>query len=474
MQQTNTPLPPAAQALPGPRFAVAGLTCLRPMRQDYLGFIGAVQSQHPDIAAWRVGWERMVHVFHPDWMRQVLVDQSDGWIRWERATDNFAQSMGQNVLVTEGAVWQRQRRMMLAGFTPKRVAAYAHHMVSACDEALQTLTTSVNEQPLDVQALMTHITMDVIVRTLFGHANAIDSARVSTAIRELSAEGYAQLFRPWNLPMWWPSAGMRRARAARDFLNALIAAQIETRRRALGQGSVDETQVSDLLAMLLLAQDPENPGQGLSTQEVHDQTMVMFQAGHETSATALTWWAGLVARHPEVLARLQTEVDTVLQGAPPTSERLQQMPWLQASLKEAMRLYPPAALLMTRRTLRDLDCGPWKIAKGSLVTITPALIQRDPRWFAEPDHFKPERFLPGAPEFPRSAWLPFGTGPRVCLGQHFAMLEMGVIAALLLQRFSLHWPTQQPWPEREVHITLQPKTPMKLVFRARPFNGRGN
>lgn len=437
------------------------------MRRDYLGFIGAVQQQYPDFASWRVGGEQVAHVFHPDWVRQVLVDQADGWIRWERATDTFSQTLGQSVLVTEGAVWQRQRRMMQAGFTPKRVAAYAQHMVSAGDEALQRLTASVTDHPLDVQALMTQITMDVIVRTLFGHAREIDSARVSTAIRDLSAEGYAQLFRPWNLPMWWPSAGIRRARAARDFLNDLIAAQIKTRRQALAQASAPEAQATDLLAMLLLAQDPEHPGQGLSAQEVHDQTMVMFQAGHETSATALTWWAGLVARHPEVLARLQAEVDTVLQGAPPTSEHLQQMPWLQASLKEAMRLYPSAALLMTRRALRDLDCGPWTIAKGSLIAITPALIQRDPRWFAQPEHFMPERFLPGAPEFPRSAWLPFGTGPRVCLGQHFAMLEMGVIAALLLQRFSLHWPTQQPWPEREVHITLQPKTPMQLIFRAR-------
>jgi cytochrome P450 len=223
----------------------------------------------------------------------------------------------------------------------------------------------------------------------------------------------------------------------------------------------------DLLTMLRLARDPEHPDQGLSAQELHDQTMVMFQAGHETSASALIWWSGLIAKHPDVGQRIHAEVDAVLQGYAPTPATLQQLPWLQASLKEAMRLYPPAAVLMARRACTDVTVGPWTLPKGDLIAFTPYVIQRDARWFDTPNAFKPERFLPGAPEIPRGAWIPFGTGPRVCIGQHFAMLEMGLIAAMLMQRFSLHWPETAAWPEGDYAITLRPATPMRLQLKSR-------
>ena len=219
--------------------------------------------------------------------------------------------------------------------------------------------------------------------------------------------------------------------------------------------------------MLRLARDPENPEQSLSAQELHDQTMVMFQAGHETTATAMTWWSGLIARHPDVAERIHAEVDAVLRGQTPTPATLQQMPWLQASLKEAMRLYPPAAVLMTRRAIKDVKVGPWTLPKGQLIAFTPFVIQRDPRWFESPSEFKPERFLPGAPDIPRGVWMPFGTGPRVCIGQHFALLEMGLIAAMLMQRFRLEWPGCEPWPEGDLAVTLRPAQAIRLKLHPR-------
>lgn len=464
MSHTNTP-----QTIPGPQFKWWGLPALLDIRKDYLGGLTKRRQAHPDIARWRVVGEHVVHVFHPEMVRQVLNDEADGWIRWERATATFAQSMGQNVLVTEGALWQRQRRMLQAGFAPKRVAAYAQHMSDACATALDSLPATGTDAVHDMHAFMTQVTMDVIVRALFGHARQIDSTQVSQAIYALSEEGYAQLFRLWNLPMWFPLRGIRKARQGRDFLNELIAREIAQRRQELASQSIEKRtqESSDLLTMLLNARDPEHPEQGLSAQEVHDQTMVMFQAGHETSANALTWWAGLIAQHPQIQNRLQAELHECLQGQTPTLESVQKLPWLQASLKESLRLYPPAAILMTRRATRDVACGSWRIAKGDLIAITPAVIQRDERWFSEPDRFMPERFLPGAPEIPRGAWIPFGTGPRVCLGQHFAMMEMAIIAAMVLQRFSLDWPASQPWPQREVGITLRPGSKMGLVLRPR-------
>ncbi len=428
------------------------------MRANYLGFVGRLQSQHPDIAHVQVLNEHIVHVFHPEWVREVLVDQSDALIRWERATEIFSVVMGQSVLVTEGTSWQRQRRMLQPGFTPKRVTGYAALMTSAVQDALVDLAQRPEEQSVNMDALMTTMTLDVILRALFGSHQVRDARPIAEANQTLSHSGIDEMFKPFSWPQWMPLPSVRKVRQAKQTLDRVIQQHIQARSAAQQQES------EDLLTMLQQARDPEHPEQGLSAQELHDQTMVMFQAGHETTATAMTWWSGLIARHPEVAERIHAEVDAVLQGKTPTPDTLQQLPWLQASLKEAMRLYPPAAVLMTRRTIKDVKVGSWTLSKGQLIAFTPYVIQRDPRWFESPDEFKPERFLPGAPDVPRGAWMPFGTGPRVCIGQHFAMLEMGLIAAMLMQRFRLVWPEDATWPELNLGLTLRPHHPIRLNF----------
>ena len=446
---------------PGPRDRLWGLNHLRDMQPDYLGFLAGLQRQHPDIAHIRVLNEHMTHVFHPDWVRSVLVDQSDALIRWERATEVFSVAMGQSVLVSEGSQWQRQRRMLQPGFTPKRVAGYAALMASATHDALTALARQACGQNVNMDVLMTDMTLEVILRALFGSHEVQDVRPLSKAIQTLSHAGFSEMFKPFSWPLWMPLPSVRKVRSARNALNAVIQQHIQI------QQSAAQDEGADLLTMLRLARDPEQPDQGLSAQELHDQTMVMFQAGHETTATAMTWWSGLIARHPEVAKRIHAEVDAVLQGQLPTVPGLQQLPWLQASLKESMRLYPPAAILMTRRTCKAVNVGPWTLPKGHLINFTPYVIHRDARWFEAPEAFRPERFLPGAPDIPRGAWIPFGTGPRVCIGQHFAMLEMGLIAAMLMQRFSLEWPDENPWPDADLAITLRPAVPILLRLRPR-------
>ena len=453
---------------PGPSAKGWGLNHLNAMRKDYLGFVTHLQRQHSDIAHLQIFHEHITHVFHPDWVRDILVNQSDAIIRWERATQVFSLAMGQSVLVTEGTQWQRQRRMLQPGFKPKRVTGYAELMAQATREALDTLTNRSSQNGINIEALMTRMTLDVILRTLFGQHQVTDAHPVAEAIQTLSHYGMTQLFMPFSWPMWMPLPSVRRARSALHTLNQLIAQHIHA------QQTKANDEGDDLLTMLRLARDPDNPTQGLNAQELHDQTMVMFQAGHETTATALTWWCGLIARHAEVAQRLHEEVDSVLQGQVPTPETLTQMPWLQATLKEALRLYPPAAVLFTRRTCKDVTIGPWRLPKGHLIALTPYVIQRDARWFESPEIFKPERFLLDASDTPRGAWIPFGTGPRVCIGQHFAMLEMGIIAAMLMQRFHLTWPHDAPWPTEDLAFTLRPATPMVLNLKRRETTRDGD
>lgn len=450
------PLAPARP--PGPPTPWWGLPTLRRMRRDYLGFVSALQREHGDVTFMQLGPEPAYDVFDPALVRQALVDQADHLIRWERGIEIFSQAFGQSVLVTEGPTWQRQRRMLMPGFSPKRVQGYGALMVIAAQGALDAALPSGQRQAdVDVGALTSALTMDVILRTLFGQSAPDEAGNIARATAIASQNAMREMFWPVTLPDWLPLPGKRAKRWALRTLHASVARHI-AQRRSLPAGTAPQ---DDLLAMLLSARD-ETGGSGLSVQEVHDQCMVMFQAGHETSATALLWWAWLMATHPEAQGRARAELDRVLRGRAPEAADVTALDLLGAGLKEAMRLYPPAGALMSRRVVRPIELGPWQLPSGALLRITPWVIQRDPRWFAEPEAFRPERFVAGAEAPPRGAWLPFGTGPRVCIGQHFAMLEMTLVAALMLQRFELQTVPGEPAPEPDFNVTLRPKQPLRL------------
>jgi cytochrome P450 len=225
----------------------------------------------------------------------------------------------------------------------------------------------------------------------------------------------------------------------------------------------------DILDMLLAARD-EQPGSSaatLSSQEVRDNCHVLFGAGFDTAASALTWWIGLMAAHPEVVSRLRTELETA--GREPAAETVARLPFLNATLKEAMRLYPPSTALITRVAQRDLRVGDVVIPKRTLVVVPIWHLHHDARSFPEPMAFRPDRFMPGAPSFPRGAYLPFGAGPHVCLGQHFAAIEMALIAARLVTEFNFAFATDNSLPEPIVDLVLKPKTRMRVQFtRRRP------
>lgn len=431
-----------------------GLPVLAAMRRDYLAVIAA-QRPLGDLVRQRVLGERAVDVFDPELLRAVMVEHADALVRWERGPEVFEGLMGQSVLVTEGAIWQRQRRMLMPAFAPRRVAGYAALMTEAAVAGLDRVA----DGPVAMDVLYSHLTMDAISRTLFSTPIGADTAAAAEAVQVLSETALAEMFWPVTLPDWLPLPGKAAKRRAQRLLHGLLGEHIAAR-RASGE------QKNDLLGMLLALRD-EASGGALSPQEVYDQCMVSFQAGHETSATALLWWSWLLATHPEVQARARGEVDAVLAGRLPTAEDAGALPYLSATLKEAMRLYPPVAAVMTRRLTRAITLGGVTLPARTLVRVTPWLLHRDPRWWPdEPLAFKPGRFLDGAPhEIPRGAYIPFGLGPRVCLGQHFAVLEMTLIAALVLQRFTLDPTADAPVPR--MAVTLRPAAPLRLRLTSR-------
>jgi cytochrome P450 len=455
-----TPMPRVpGQLPPGPPSPWWGFPLLREMKRDYLGFVEKLHRDHGDISYMRLVNERAFDLFTPELAREALVDNAQHLIRWERGVDVFAEVFGRSVLTTEGVTWQRQRRMLQPAFTPKRVAGYAALMVDAAGAGLDAAVPAGQKEALvAMDALFSGLAMDVILRTLFSdRVRPQDSRQAAWATQTLSETAMREMFWPVTLPDWLPLPGKAAKRRAIRCLRQLVGAHIDARRAASSTSSSHD----DLLAMLLALRDEET-GQGLSQDEVFDQCLVSFQAGHETTATALLWWSRLLAEHTEAAVRVQAEVKQVLNGRPPGPDDLPHLPWLTASLKEAMRLYPPTGALLSRRTTRAIELGGWHIPKGAMLRITLWQLHRDPRSFPEPHAFQPERFLPDAPPPPRGAWMPFGAGPRVCIGQHFAMLEMTLLAAMLLQRYRIVLPDDASECEPVLNVTLRPPGGLRL------------
>ncbi|MEK8032665.1 cytochrome P450 [Ideonella sp. DXS29W] len=449
---------------PGPPRRWWGLPLMRSMRADYLGFTSGLHRQYGDMVHMRLGPERTYDLFTPELVREALVDNADGLIRWQRGIEVFEEVFGQSVLVTEGALWQRQRRMLQPAFSPKRVAGYAELMRAAAADALEAAVPAGQAQAtVGMDALWTRVAMDVIMRTLFSSRASNDARDAAEATQVLSEMAMREMYWPFTPPNWLPLPGKAAKRHAMKALRSLVSRHIESRR---GDPSTNMPS-DDLLAHLMALRD-ETTGEALSATEIFDQCMVSFQAGHETSATALLWWSRLMAEHPDAARRACEEVDEVLGERDPSAQDLPALPWLTATLKEAMRLYPPVAAVMTRRTTREMTLGGWPIPRGALLRITPWVIQRDPRVYEQPEAFRPERFMPGATPPPRGAWMPFGAGPRVCIGQHYAMLEMTNVSAMLLQRYTVSLPDGAGPCEPVMNVTLRPRHGVQLLLARRP------
>lgn len=445
---------------PGPRSWIFGFDFLSQSKTDYLGHVSELKQRFGDVVKSQVVHEKIFDIHHPDLIRQLLVDNADALIRWERGIEVFSNIHGQSVLVTEGDTWKRQRRMLQPGFSAKRMDAYSVLMTSTIDDALNALEAS-PVVTLEFNHWIHQLTMDIILQTLFSCTDRDMRDQAIAAVATLSEVGRHEMFTPMNAPDWMPHKA--RKRHAKKVLDGLIRSHIQTRRtQSLNQNSL----ATDVLAMLLAVRDEKGDGSGLSDEEIRDQCMTIFLAGHETTAIALSWWAGLMAQNPQAAQLAQTEVDTVLAEQAVQYKDVVNLRYLNWSLKEALRLYPPASSLISRRTIRDITIGDWCIPKGAMVRVTPWVVHRDARWFVDPMRFMPERFNEEASQYNRNSFMPFGTGPRVCIGSHFALTEMALIAAHLLQNFTFVR-AMLPKPKFEVLLSPDGGMPLQLIRRKR-------
>ncbi|TFW17226.1 cytochrome P450 [Massilia arenosa] len=454
------PLQPIGCWPPGPPVALTGWSLLRQMSKDLLQALRGWQKDYGDLVHLRIWPEQQVVVMDPALVRELLVTHHDALIRWERGIDVFSQVHGHSVLTSEGAAWRTKRHALQPPFGPKPVQAFLPSIVGATGHALDTWRAT--EESWPIESALTSLTMEVIMRQMFSSAAGDDARAAEQAVHIVSRAADKELYWPASLPTWLPS--QKPKRDAMRTLTGLIGRHIDQR---LAQPGADWPD--DLLSRLLHLhqQDPAS----WPLQAVRDECMTAFLAGHETTAATLTWWCWCMAAHPGEQAQVRHEIDHVLQGRAPQSADLARLPALTRTLQETLRLYPAAPVLLTRRCIQPITLGGWQLPARTLCAIPVHLLHHDPRSFPDPEAFRPARFGEGAPPIPRGAWLPFGTGPRVCLGQHLAMAEMTAIAAMLLQRYVIGIPPHMGQPKPVMNVSLRPAEPLHLTLQPRHTEG---
>ena len=424
------------------------------MSRDILGTLAEWQRQFGDVVHLRLWPQHEVIVADPELVRELLVTHHDALVRWERAIDVFAQIHGNSVIIAERTAWRAKRHTLQPNFSPKAVQGFSPTIAVAVDEALARWPTVMGDACWPIESALTSLAMEVILRMTFSSGVGSDAQVAEQAIRVTSAAANGEFYWPASWPNWVP--WKRAKRQALADLNRLIERHLQTR-----LGMPRERRPDDLLGRLLRLHD-EDPS-AWPLQAVRDECMTTFLAGHETTAATLNWWAWCMASNPAVQSAAREEVRRVLQGGAPTAQALASLGYLTQTIKETMRLYPVAPVLISRRCKTPLNLGGWQLPARTLFMLPVYLMHRDPRWFPEPEAFRPERFAPDAPELPRGAYMPFGTGPRVCLGQHLAMAEMTAIAAMVLQRFELSVPEGMAAPRPVWQVTLRPEHPLHLT-----------
>jgi cytochrome P450 len=439
---------------PAPITSVFGvLRFFRRFQQDAIAVISEGFQQYGDLHVIRVGEVTQYQLAHPDHLHTVLVKEAAKFGKDTDYTDpkrGLARFFGNGLLTSNGEFWKRQRKLMQPAFHHRRIESYAETMT---DKTLTMLESWPDGAVIDVDQQMMQATLLIVVKTLFDTDAGTDIKRVSHAMDVIQE----YVGSPHLLPAWIPTPLELRARRALRDLDDVVYRLIRTRRAEASQG--------DLLSMLLEARDED--GNGMTDRQLRDELVTLYLAGHETTANTLNWTWVLLAQHPEIEAKLHAEIDTVLQGRAPTLADLKSLPYTEMVIKESMRLYPPA-FSFGRAALEDVEVGGYTIPQGATVGIMSFITHRDPRWWgADADQFRPERFSPEREgDIPKYAYLPFGGGPRICIGNMFAMMEAQLMLATIAGRFTLRLtPGQVVQPD--ARLTLRPKGGLPMFVQRR-------
>lgn len=426
-------------------------------RRDPLKFLTRIAREHGDIVHFRMGPQHVLMLNHPDLIKDALVTRADHFHKG-RALQRAKRLLGEGLLTSEGEHHRRQRRLAQPAFHRKRVESYGAVMV---DYAALTASRWHDGETLDITHEMMRLTLSIVGKTLFDTEVESEADEVGVALTQI-LELFQMLLLPYSEYLErLPLPANRRFLRARAKLDSVIY-RIINERRASGEDR------GDLLSMLLLAQDEEGDTGGMTDEQLRDEVLTIFLAGHETTANALSWTWYLLSQNPEAEAKLHAELDAVLEGGRmPTVEDLPGLRYTEMVLAESMRLYPPA-WVVGRLAIKDYAVGNYVAEEGTLILISQYVMHRDPRFFPDPLRFDPERFAPEAKEArPAYAYFPFGGGARRCIGEGFAWMEGTLLIAAIARRWRMrlipnHGVVAHP------RITLRPKHGIMMRLEERP------
>jgi cytochrome P450 len=439
---------------PGPKSKAPGDQLIA-ISRDPLKFMMKVAREYPDVAHFKLGPQHTFLLSHPDHIQNVLVAHDWNFLKG-RGLQRAKKVLGKGLLTSEGNFHRRQRRLSQPAFHRQRIASYAQTMA---EYAVRRREQWKEGETRDIAQEMMSLTLAIVAKTLFDADLETEAKEIGRALGEV-----LEMFSTFSSPLTdvldkLPLPKNRRVEQAKMRLDETIYRIIEERRG-------DDRDRGDLLSMLMLAQDTEEDSGGMSDEQLRDEVMTLFLAGHETTANALTWTWYLLSQHSEIEARMHAEIDSTLQGKLPTVDDVERLTYTEMVLTESMRLYPPV-WVMGRRAVSGYKVGKYYVPAKSIILLSQYVMHHDERYYPEPEKFDPERWTPEARAArPKYAYFPFGGGPRMCIGEQFAWMESILIIATLAQRWKLRLVPGHPVKLQPL-ITLRPKHGMKMTIEKR-------
>jgi len=443
-----------------------------PTAWDSLGYLFEWQSdrftellglhqEYGDIARLRVAGTDLYMIANPEAIQECLVSKHKDFEK-SRAYFALRLVLGNGLVTSEGDFHLRQRRMIQPAFSRDRLRGYGSAMIEFALEARDSYRAG---ETFDINRSMMHTTLFIVAKALFGSDVKADVDRIGKALDTLMGMDAVFLnpFGPLIAKLPIPINRTRKEMTATidDVLYRMI-----REHRAAGD-------TGDLLSLLLAARD-EDDGTGMTDQQVRDEVITLFLAGHETTANALTWTWLLLAQHPEIEARFHEEVDSVLGSRPPGPEDFPRLTYTRQILAESMRLYPPV-WSVARAAVNDTELGGYAVPKGTQVVVSTCAVHRDARWYPDPENFDPDRFTEAAQASrPKFSYVPFGGGRRLCIGEGFAWMEGVLVLAAIAQYWKFRLPEGHQL-KLDPHITLRPKNGLPMIAVPRePAIGTGS
>ena len=422
---------------------------------DRLAFQLRIVQELSDVCGFHMGPVPVIVFNKPEYVQRILVEHASDFDKGRVLRRGIT---GNGIFISEGEFHRKQRKLMAPSFQPHQIASYADTMANYGEQLQQTWRDG---ELIDLNQHMISVTMSIIGKVLFDADVFKETDELGSAMAtlfEYSTHALTSLFVP---PLSWPTPRNLRLSKAAQLINDRIQQMIAERRNA-----DEHAERTDFLSILLRARDED--GSGMSDEQLMDECITLFGAGHETTAAALTWAWYLLCQHAALYEKVQQEVDSVLQGRTPTYADLVNLPYCLQVFKETMRLYPPATGVI-REALHDVEIDGYRVPKGANVVVPIYTLHRNPHYFPEPETFDPERFLPEREkELPRYAYLPFGAGPRICIGNHFAMMEGHLLIATLAQRATFFLvPNQVIAPDLTKTLALRPYGKVEAVMKRR-------